>query len=269
MFECEVNELTFCLNNRNFENMVSIIMATYNSADFIEHSIMSVLNQTYTNWELLVTDDCSTDNTLNLLQEYASKDKRIKVFFLEKNSGPGVARNYSIKHAKGRFIGFCDSDDQWKPEKLEKQTSLMMEKDCALSYSSYDTINDVGDFIGTVKAIPFLNYKIMLRNNYIGCLTAMYDTQKVGKVYMPEMRKRQDWGLWLLILKKSDYAYGIEESLAVYRNRSHSISANKIKLIKYNFSIYRELENFSFIKSTYRLMIFFYFYFTYKKSSSA
>ena len=245
--------------------LVSIITPTYNSLQFIADTIQSILNQTYTNWELLITDDCSTDGTWELLQKYQNQDDRIKIFRLEKNSGSGVARNNSIKNAQGRFIAFCDSDDQWLPDKLSKQIFFMKKKDCALSYSSYKVIDEFGNNQGQVLSKEKVDYKIMLRNNYIGCLTAMYDTQKVGKLYMPEIRKRQDWALWLKILKMTDTAYGIRETLAIYRKHNNSVSTNKIKLIKYNYEIYRNIENFSLIKSLAKIFVFFFYYFRAKK----
>jgi teichuronic acid biosynthesis glycosyltransferase TuaG len=253
----KLNEISHKMKNL----LVSIITPTYNSAFFIENTLVSILNQTHQNWELLITDDCSTDETWQLLQEYTKKDNRIKAFQIAKNSGAGIARNNSIKNASGRFIAFCDSDDQWKPDKLEKQIDFMFSKNCALTYTSYDTIDEEGNPIGIIHAQPFLTYKLMLRNNYIGCLTAIYDTEKVGKLYMPEIRKRQDWALWLSILKKSDKAYGLNKSLAIYRNHNNSISTNKFKLIKYNYAIYKEVEKFSTIKSIIRLIIFLFFYF--------
>jgi len=240
---------------------ISIITPTYNSHQFIEETIQSILNQTYTNWELLITDDCSTDGTWDWLKEYTKKEDRIKIFQLEENSGTGVARNNSIKNATGRFIAFCDSDDQWKQDKLEKQIRFMLDNDLALSFSDYDLINEEGRSIGVVKAPEKVTYKIMLRNNYIGCLTAIYDTEKVGKIYMPVIRKRQDWALWLAILKKIPYTMSIQENLAIYRNRSKSISSHKIDLIKYNWNIYRNVEKFSIIKSTFLIIQFLFYYF--------
>lgn len=241
--------------------LVSIITPTYNSIRFLDDTIQSIRSQTFTNWELLITDDCSTDGTWELLQKYQEEDNRIKIFRLEKNSGPGVARNNSIKHAQGRFIAFCDSDDQWKPEKLEKQIKFMLDNDLALSFSSYDVIDERNNALGEVIAPEKVSYKSMLRNNYIGCLTAIYDTDKVGKVYMPTIRKRQDWALWLAILKKTPFALGIKEKLAVYRDRSQSISSNKIDLIKYNWNIYHNVEKFSVLKSVFLLIQFLFYYF--------
>ena len=241
--------------------VVSIICPTYNSVMYLADTIESIINQTYSNWELLITDDCSTDITWQLLQEYANKDKRIKVFQLTKNSGPGIARNNSIQHSTGRFIAFCDSDDQWLQNKLEKQINFMLEKDCALSFSSYKIIDEVGIPQGYVQAKTMVDYSTMLKNNYIGCLTAIYDTNKIGKLLLEDIRKRQDWALWLSILKKTDKAYGIIDPLAIYRKRSNSISSNKIALLKYHWVIYNEIEGFSKLKSCFLLIQYLFFYF--------
>jgi len=243
------------------EQLVSIITPSYNSSDFIEETINSIINQTYTNWEFIITDDCSTDSTVSKINEYVQKDSRIKLSQLESNSGAGIARNNSIKLSKGRYIAFCDSDDQWTPDKLKKQLKFMQENDLGLSFSSYKVIDENGLDKGEVIAPAKVTYKTMLRNNYIGCLTAMYDTTKVEKVFMPEIRKRQDWALWLAILKKVPYALSIQENLAIYRDRSKSISSNKMDLIKYNWNIYKNVEKFSTFKSSFLLIQFLFYYF--------
>lgn len=222
--------------------------------------VQTVLNQTYSNWELLITDDCSTDGTFEVIKGYAERDSRIKIFRLKKNSGPGVARNNSISNSTGRFIAFCDSDDQWTSEKLATQVKFMLEKNCALSYTSYDIVNEEGIYESVVRAKQWVDYKTMLKNNYIGCLTAMYDTNLVGKIFMPDIRKRQDWALWLAILKKTDKACGINESLAKYRKRSDSMSVKKIDLVKYNWKVYNEIEEYSIVKSAFLMMQFFFYY---------
>lgn len=247
------------------KHKVSIITPTYNSRKFISETIDSILSQSYTNWELLITDDCSTDDTVEIVKKYQKKDDRVKLYVLEKNGGAGVARNNSIGKATGRFIAFCDSDDVWKKNKLRKQVAFMLKTQCNLSFSSYDIVDESGNPKGRVKALGKVTYKIMLRNNYIGCLTAVYDTQKIGKVYMPTIRKRQDWALWLKVLRKGKVAYGLEESLAVYRDRSNSISTNKLEMLKYNWSIYKDVEKFSFIHSVW-LMVQFIVYYLLKKS---
>lgn len=221
--------------------LVSIITPSYNSSRFISQTIESILSQTYTNWELLITDDCSTDNTREIVKSYQRKDPRIKFFQLKENSGPGVARNHSIEMAKGRFIAFCDSDDRWYPEKLEKQLAFMQEKNCALSYTSY-MVCDENNAIASI-VVPFSNvtYTALKRDNGIGCSTVVYDVNKVGKMYFPDIRKRQDWGLWLNILKKVKVAYGMKEPLAVYRIQETSLSSNKLSLIRYNIAVYRQV----------------------------
>ena len=200
-------------------------------------------------WELLITDDNSTDGTKEILQAFVQRDERIRVFFRPDNLGPGHARNYSIERAQGRYIAFCDSDDCWLPMKLEKQLELMQTNDCALAYSSYFTCSEAGEVNGIVMAPPKLTLKELKHDNKIGCLTAIYDTAKCGKVFMPTMRKRQDWALFLTIMKKHHVAYGLCLPLAVYRLREFSVSHSKFSLIKYNAQVYREVFNYSTVHS--------------------
>jgi glycosyltransferase involved in cell wall biosynthesis len=223
--------------------------------------IESVKAQTYNSWELLITDDCSTDGSDLIVEQYAKNDPRIRLFRLENNSGPGVARNNSITHAQGRFIAFLDSDDQWKPEKLEKQVKFMIDNDLALSFSSYDVIDEIGNRLYCIKAPVKVTYSKMLRNDYMGFLTTMYDVTKIGKVYMSDLRKRQDWALKLSILHLIPFALSLPESLAIYRRRQVSVSSNKITLLKYNWMVYRNLERFSAIKSFFYMLQFLLFYF--------
>ena len=221
--------------------LVSIITPSYNSSKFISQTIESILSQTYTNWELLITDDCSVDNTREIVESYQRKDTRIKFFQLKENSGPGIARNHSIEMAKGRFIAVCDSDDQWYPEKLEKQLAFMQEKNCALSYTSYMVCDESNVITSIVVSLSNITYAALKRDNGIGCSTAIFDVDKVGKMYFPDIRKRQDWGLWLNILKKVKVAYGMKEPLALYRIQETSLSSNKLSLIRYNIAVYRQV----------------------------
>ena len=235
-------------------NLVSIITPSYNSEKFISQTIESVINQTYKNWEMIIVDDVSPDDSNDIIEEYEKKDSRIKLIKLEKNSGPAVARNRAIEEAKGRYIAFLDADDLWMSEKLEKQIAFMDEKKCTLSYTSYGTMDEDGnDLDRIVSAKDSLNYIELLKSNRIGCLTAIYDTQMIGKVYMPLIKKRQDYGLWLKILKKTDVAYGMDEVLGKYRILKNSVSSNKIDLLKYNYALFREHEGFSVLKSLYYL----------------
>lgn len=245
--------------------LVSIITPTFNSSKYITECIDSVSKQTIQNWELLITDDCSTDNTWDIISKYSNQDSRIKVFRLDQNSGAAVARNKSIENAKGRFIAFLDSDDMWFPNKLEKQIEFMKEKKCALSYSSYMTCNNESETTGIIVCRNYETFSSSKKNNNIGCLTAVYDTEKVGKVYMPLLRKRQDWGLMLRILEMCDVAYGIKEPLAIYRHSSNSISSNKSSLIKYNLLLYQEVLGWSFIHAYIYFIIVFIPNYIFKK----
>lgn len=246
--------------------LVSIITPSYNSADFIVETIESILAQTYTNWELLITDDCSTDNTFDIVGKYIERDSRIKFFRLTTNSGAGVARNNSIKEAKGRFLAFCDSDDCWYPQKLEKQLAFMVENGYEFTCTSYDSYNEAGDKkVGYIKCKKKISYWKLLRDNSIGCLTSMYDTSRIGKIYMPTIRKRQDWGLWLSIIRKTKYVYGLQETLAKYRIRENSISSNKLAMLKYNYKLYKEVEGYSSFVSFLLLTFYFLPYYFYKK----
>lgn len=229
--------------------LVSIITPSYNSAEFIADTIEAVCKQTYTDWELLITDDCSTDNTVEIVRGYMVKDARIKLQRLEKNSGAGVCRNKSIEAAQGRYIAFCDSDDVWMPQKLEMQLRFMEEKDCALVYSSYMLMDERRHVSGIVVCKNAIDFSSIRKDCGIGCLTAMYDTAKVGKMYMSSLRKRQDWGLWLEILSKCKVAYGVKEPLAYYRVRSGSISNRKWALVKHNINVYRKILHYSAVKA--------------------
>jgi len=235
-------------------NLVSIITPSYKSKDFIVQTIESVLIQTYHNWEMIIVDDVSPDDSNKVIEEYIKKDSRIKLIKLEENSGPAVARNRAIEEAKGRYIAFLDADDLWMPKKLEKQIAFMQDKQCILSYTAYETMSESGEKESlVVRPHQKLSYTDLLKSNQIGCLTAIYDTEKIGKVYMPLISKRQDYGLWLKILKQIDFAYGIDEPLSVYRIMSNSVSSNKYKLLKYNYLLFRKYEKFSIFKSFYYL----------------
>lgn len=234
------------------KDLVSVITACYNSEKYISETINSVLNQTYQNWELILVDDCSTDNTISVVKELMQENKRIKLLQLDKNSGAAVARNTAIKDAKGTFIAFLDSDDKWLPKKLELQLNFMKSNNYNLSHTAYELIDNQGNSLNKIiTPAKTLSYRDMLYSNKIGCLTAMYNQSKLGKIYMPLLRKRQDYGLWLKILKTGEVAYGLNEVLSQYRNTENSISNNKLNLLKWNWKLYREVENLSFLKSAY------------------
>lgn len=232
-------------------NLVSIITPSFNSSNFIKKTIESVINQSYNNWELIIVDDCSIDKSREVIKSCIKEDARIKLICLEKNSGAAVARNTGIENANGRFIAFLDSDDTWHPKKLEKQIKFMLDNQYYFTYTGYHKVDENGIFIKSTKIPKIINYNKLLKTNYIGCLTAIYDSEKLGKIYFPLIRKRQDYALWLKILKMIPYAYGLQEDLASYTVRSDSISANKINVAKYNWTVYREVEKLSLMHAIY------------------
>lgn len=231
--------------------LVSIIMPSYNSALTVRESIESVKSQTLVDWELLITDDNSNDETTSIIEQYQKNDERIKLFVLNSNSGAGVARNNSIENAKGRFIAFLDSDDVWHKNKLEKQIAFMLKHNYALTYTSYQKIDTNSRLGGIVHPPLKVNYKELLKSNVIGCLTAIFDTELVGKVYMPHIRKRQDMALWLMILKKTDFAWCLNEVLAYYREGHTSLSSNKLKVLSSQWFFYRKYLMLNFVRSAY------------------
>ena len=245
------------------ENLVSIIMANYNTPEnLLQRALDSVLAQEYSNWELLITDDGSVEGNIEIIRRYTQKDRRIKFLKNEFEKGPAGARNSSIKHAKGRFIAFLDSDDQWLSFHLSKRIDHMLNNDYAFTYSWYKKIDENGKMIGEHRPnIEKVSYRYLITDCIIGCLTAIYDTKQLGKIYSPNMQKRQDFMLWLKILNKIDFAYLYPEVTAIYTVRKNSVSSNKFKLIRYNWAIYRDIEKFSIIKSLYYFLIYLFRYF--------
>ncbi|WP_149725512.1 glycosyltransferase family 2 protein [Campylobacter concisus] len=237
---------------------VTIIMPSYDSEKFIIESIESVLAQTYSNWELIIVDDCSPDDSNKIITKYVDSDGRIKLIKLQKNSGPAVARNTAIEAASGRYIAFLDSDDVWLPNKLETQINFMHDNDLAFTYSSYRLVGEDNEHLGVFITKDKISYFDMLKTCSVGCLTAIYDTKKIGKQYMPLILKRQDYGLWLKILKLIGETKGISEPLATYRIRKNSVSSNKVKAAKYQWKIYRDIEKLSFLKSLYYFVFYAY-----------
>ena len=241
--------------------LVSIITPMYNSEKFIELTIQSVQSQTYQNWEMIIVDDASTDRSIEIVKKIMSNEPRLQLKQLVDNLGPAHTRNNGIKLAKGRFLAFLDSDDLWHKDKLEKQIKFMQKNHYAFTYTGFEKINEEGKVIGAI--IPYKEevcYHDLLKSNHIGCLTAMIDLKILGyKMYMPDIKKRQDQGLWLEILKEIDKAYCLNKVLGKYRIRKDSISINKIANIKFQWQLYRELEKLSIIQSFY-YMLWYTFY---------
>lgn len=236
------------------KDLVSIITPTYNCAKFIGATIESVLNQTYQNFEMIIVDDASKDNTEEVVKSF--KDKRIKYIRLSKNSGPAVARNRAMEEAKGKYMAFLDSDDLWKREKLEKQINFIKKNKYKIICSDYEQIDEEGNKLNKIILCKKkVNYNGILLSCPVGNSTVFYDVSKLGKFKVPNIRKRNDDALWLQILKKEEYMYGQKEVLMEYRIRQNSVSSNKLSLIKYHWQLYREIEHLSVIRSVFHIVV--------------
>lgn len=231
--------------------LVSIITPAFNAREFIESAIESVKAQTVENWEMIIVDDCSQDDTFDFVTQLALHDSRIRVFSLSSNQGAAAARNLAIGKATGRFIAFLDSDDCWYPEKLETQLNYMQRTSASFVCSGYRVVNRDGAAIAEFMPPETATYHDLLRTCSVGCLTAIYDTEKFGKVLMPLIKRRQDYGLWLDLLRKGGECHGIQEILGEYRIGGSSLSNNKFKAAQYQWIVYREVEELSLIKSCY------------------
>lgn len=231
------------------EPLVSVVMPAYNASRTIAGSIKSVQRQLYANWELLVVDDCSTDDTVLIVKGLSTIDSRIKLIPLNKNSGrPAYPRNVAIKEAAGEFISFLDADDEWMPIKLKKQVSFMTRSKIAFSCSGYEVISFAGEEIGNFNPPMVCSYNDLLANNSVGCLTAMYDVRILGKQYFP-ICGHEDYALWLEILRKGYSVHGLQEPLSLYRLTPGSISSSKFKLLGFFWNIYKNKEGFSHLMS--------------------
>ena len=234
------------------EGLVSIIMPSYNAARFIGESINSVLLQTYSNWELLIVDDCSKDNSVEVVRKFANIDKRGVLFSLEKNVGAAAARNVAIEHAQGQYIAFLDSDDVWDEYKLEKQLAFMKQYSYVFTFSNYYVMEENGKKTENIVKVPSsLSYHQYLRNTIIGCLTVIIDRQQTGDFKMPLIKSSHDMALWLLIMKRGFKAYGLKDVLAGYRLVSTSNTAKKWKAAKDVWKVYREIEGLSVLYAAY------------------
>ena len=223
--------------------LVSVITPAYNAERFIAEAIESVQKQTYEHWEMIIVDDQSKDQTVQIVKQYEELDDRIKLIQLDENSGSAVARNTAMDHAQGRYLAFLDSDDRWLREKLEKQLAFMQQNDLAFTFTKYVRTKEDGQETNGISAAPVkVGYDDLMKHCVIGCLTVMLDKDKIGDERMVNIRTRQDYAFWLAITKKGFYAYGLPEVLAQYRLVADSISSNKLKAAKQNWYLYRQIE---------------------------
>ena len=236
--------------NNKHDDLVSIIMPSYNTAAYIAHSIESVINQTYSNWELIIIDDCSTDNTEDVVAKF--QDPRIRFFKNEKNSGAAVSRNFALRESKGKWIAFLDSDDLWYPTKLSNQIEFMKRNGYDFSYTNYREIDEASNSLHRIITGPSKISKLkMFEYCWIGCLTVMYNAEAVGEIQIADLKKNNDYAMWLKVVKKAN-CYLLQEVLAKYRKRSGSISNHsKVSLIKHHYNLFRFGENMGRFRSAF------------------
>ncbi len=231
--------------------LVSIITPLFNSEMFVKLTIESVLNQSYSNWEMIIVDDCSIDDSIKIVESFKKNDPRIVLIESKTNSGPGVSRNMAIDYAKGEIIAFLDSDDIWHPNKLELHVSFMLENNAAFSHTSYGFIDEEGKSINQtfhVSSQP-VDYLSALKRTEISCLTAMYNVKLIGKHYMPDLRRKQDYALWLSILKQGNKSIPFDKELAYYRQRKGSVTNKKYKLIIGHYMFLKQQEGLNSIEA--------------------
>ncbi|WAW15526.1 glycosyltransferase family 2 protein [Peptostreptococcus equinus] len=241
------------------DGLISIITPIYNADKHIEETVASVLKQTYTNFELLLIDDCSTDKSSEIIGRLIEKDNRIKYIKLKQNSGAAVARNIGLSKAKGRYVAFLDSDDLWKENKLKKQIELLDENNVAFCFTSYRYFYDADNITSKVARAPEkIDYEGLLKNTLIGCSSVMIDREIIGDFKMPEVRKGQDTATWLKLLRQVPYAYGIYDDLVYYRVANGSLSSNKSQALRRTWYTYRNIEKLPLLKAIY-VFIFYAF----------
>lgn len=225
-------------------NLVSIILPTYNSSEFILDSLLSIQNQTYENWELIITDDFSADSTVQLIEEFMLEENRVSLNTHEKNLGAGISRNTSLKFAKGTYIAFCDSDDLWEPNKLESQLEFMVKNNYNFTYT-----NLFSEKFSQYNLPSFVEYRDLIKHNFIVTSSVIIHKDLLHQKKFNSSRKRQDYMFWLDVLRDGkNKAYLFNHSLTYYRIRKESLSSNKFSLLKYHYMIYKN-EGFNTILS--------------------
>ncbi|MES9898023.1 MAG: glycosyltransferase family 2 protein [Sedimenticola sp.] len=235
----------------NHNKLVSIITPVRNGQRYLNEAIESVSAQTYPDWEMIIINDNSNDDSLKIANTYAEQDSRIKVFSSSESVGAAGARNLGISKSVGRYIAFLDSDDAWLPDKLKKQIAFMQANNFVFTYTSYKRVNAEGNTISDVIVPPSIDRQQLLTKSRIGCLTVIYDTDFFGEIKMPLIAKRQDLGFWLLLLKHPVKAYGLRECLGRYRTHTQSLSENKISAAFYTWKLFRNHEHMPLFVSLY------------------
>ena len=236
--------------------MISIVVPVHNAEKFLEETIKSVMAQTYTDWELLLVDDCSKDASKTIASGYEAMDKRIRLIALEENVGAAKARNVGIRESKGAYLAFLDADDIWVKEKLERELKFMKEKQAAFVFSGYEFADEQAVGTGKIVKVPeTINYKQALKNTTIFTSTVLFDRSKIDKelLLMPDV-KSEDTATWWQILKTGIEAYGLNENLVLYRRSANTLSSNKFEAIKRIWYLYRKVEKLNIFSSCYNFI---------------
>ena len=246
--ECSESEFDMEICN----GLVSVITPNYNCAGFIGGAIESVLSQTYRNWEMIIVDDCSSDQSCDIIESYIEKDCRIRLFKMASRSGSAFCRNLAIERSKGEFVAFLDSDDLWMPQKLDEQLRFMVANESDFCFTEYEHIDESGKSLGVkAKTIRVLTYNRMLYHCYPGCLTVVYNQKTIGKVFAGDVKKNSDHALFLRVLRRANNAMGHACLLARYRIRRGSISRNPWSIIQPYYTVLHDFEGVGPLKSAF------------------
>jgi teichuronic acid biosynthesis glycosyltransferase TuaG len=249
-------------------SLVTVITPVYNSSSYLRQCIESVLSQTYKNFEYIIVDDSSTDESSSIISEYSVKDSRIRVVRSQTNQGVSHARNMALDLAKGRYVAFLDSDDWWMPHKLEKQIEFMNANNYVFTFTPYYLGKENGEPTDKLISVPpYVDYQGLLRRTVIGCLTVVIDIEAIGKFKMPALESGQDTLTWLKILKKGHMAYSLNEPLAYYRRKEGILWGTRLKTLRTKWYMYRDLEGLSFGSSLFNFIS--YAIYAFKKRVSA
>jgi teichuronic acid biosynthesis glycosyltransferase TuaG len=241
----------------NNQDLVSIVVPVYNSQEYLEDTIKTVEDQTYKNWELILVDDCSIDNSVDIIEKHMKQGNKISLIKLKENSGAAIARNAGMKAAEGKYIAFLDADDLWKPNKLEVQLEFMKNGNYVFTYTGYEFADKFGHPSGKVVNVPrALNYYQALRNTIIFTSTVILDVNELGKeiIKMPNVKRGQDAATWWKILRAGHIAHGLNMNLSLYRRGNTTLSSNKFRAVKRTWMLYRKVEKLSIPFATFNFI---------------
>lgn len=236
---------------KNTQQLISIIMPAYNCEKYISEAVVTVIRQTYVNWELIVIDDGSSDNTTNILKKIENNDDRIQIYLNEENQGVSYTRNKGVSLAKGEWIAFLDSDDLWTAEKLQKQIELVEKEEADFLFTGSSFIDEAGNYFkGTFEVPQYVSYKSLKTHNVISCSSVLLKKKLLKDIKMERDDMHEDYAVWLRILRKGIIAHGVNEPLLIYRISPNSKSGNKLKTVKMTYKVFRFI-GYSQVNSTY------------------